>query len=149
VRVDLEHVVGHPVSQVFAAMADVRNRPVWQENTRDVVLLTDGAPAVGTRWRETMKGVGTYEAEVVAFEPDRLWIETADLEAGRGRIEVRFAPEGESEEATRLRIMVEIALRGTRKLMEPALGPMIRRQMPTDLDRLDALLTRDEGAAGG
>jgi hypothetical protein len=45
--------------------------------------------------------------------------------------------------------MVEIALRGTKKLMEPALGPMIRRQMPTDLDRLDALLTRDEGAGGG
>jgi uncharacterized membrane protein len=149
VRVDLEHVVGHPVSRVFAAMADVRNRPIWQENTRDVELLTDGAPGLGTRWRETMKGIGTYEAEVVAFEPERLWIESADLEAGHGRIEVRFAPEGEREDETRLVIMVEIGLRGTKKLMEPALGPMIRRQMPSDLRRLEALLTRDEGAAPG
>jgi hypothetical protein len=149
VRVDLDHVVGHPVSRVFAAMADVRNRPIWQENTRDVELLTDGAPGLGTRWRETMKGIGTYEAEVVAFEPERLWIESADLEAGHGRIEVRFAPEGEREDETRLVIMVEIGLRGTKKLMEPALGPMIRRQMPSDLRRLEALLTRDEGAASG
>ncbi len=146
-RVDLEHVVGHPVRRVFAAMADVRNRPIWQENTRDVELLTEGAPGVGTRWRETMKGIGTYEAEVVAFEPDRLWIEAADLEAGHGRIEVRFAPDGELEDATRLVIMVEMSLRGTKKLMEPALGPMIRRQMPSDLARLEALLTRDAGTA--
>ena len=145
-RVDLEHVVGHPVPRVFAVMADVRNRPIWQENTRDVELLTEGAPGVGTRWRETMKGIGTYEAEVVAFEPYRLWIETADLEAGHGRIEVRFAPEGELEDATRLVIMVEMSLRGTKKLMEPALGPMIRRQMPSDLRRLEALVARDEGA---
>ena len=146
-RVDLEHVVGQPVSRVFAVMADVRNRPIWQENTRDVELLTDGAPGLGTRWRETMKGIGTYEAEVVAFDPDRLWIEAADLEAGHGRIEVRFAPEGEREDATRLVIMVEMRLRGTKKLMEPALGPMIRRQMPSDLGRLEALVARDEGAA--
>ena len=58
-RVDIDHVVGHPVSRVFAVMADVRNRPIWQENTRDVELLTDGPPALGTRWRETMKCVGT------------------------------------------------------------------------------------------
>ncbi len=43
--------------------------------------------------------------------------------------------------------MVEMRLRGTKKLMEPALGPMIRRQMPSDLGRLEALLARDEGAA--
>ena len=82
----------------------------------------------------------------MAFEPDRLWVESADLEGGHGRIEVRFAPEGDLEDATRLTIMVEIGLRGTKKLIEPALGPMIRRQMPTDLRRLEALLTRDEGA---
>jgi uncharacterized membrane protein len=141
-RVDLDHVVPHPVERVFAFMADVRNRPLWQENTRDVEVLTDGDPGLGTRWRETAKGVGTYEAEVVAFERDALWTEAADLEAGSGRIEVSFAAEGDAGEATRLRIAVEIRLRGTRKLMEPALGPMIRRQMPGDLGRLEALLRR-------
>jgi uncharacterized membrane protein len=140
VRVELEHVVAQPVERVFATMADVRNRPLWQENTRDVELLTDGEPGVGTRWRETSKGIGTYEAEVVAFERDALWAEAADLDGGSGRIEVAFAPAGDDGRATRLRIAVEIRLRGTRRLMEPALGPVIRRQMPSDLGRLEELL---------
>jgi uncharacterized membrane protein len=145
-RIDLEHVVAHPVDQVFAFMADVRNRPRWQENTRDVELITDGEPRLGTRWRETVKGIGTYEAEVVAFERDALWVEAADLEAGSGRIEVAFAP-AEDGAATRVNVAVEISLRGTKRLMEPALAPMIRRQMPTDLERLDALLDGEQPAA--
>src|SRR3954452_3966998 len=145
-RVDLEHVVAHPVDQVFAFMADVRNRPRWQEKTRDVELITDGEPRLGTRWRETVKGIGTYQAEVGAFERDALWVEAADLEAGSGRIEVAFAP-AENGAATRVNVAVEISLRGTKRLMEPALAPMIRRQMPADLERLDALLDGDQPAA--
>ncbi len=144
-RVELDQVVRHPVERVFAFMADVNNRPIWQENTRDVELLTGGEPGMGTRWRETVKGVGTYEAEVVDFARDELWVEAADLEGGSGRIEVRFAPDGGDGAATRLGIAVEIRLRGTRKLMEPAIAPMIRRQMPTDLARLEVLL--DQGGA--
>jgi uncharacterized membrane protein len=144
VRVELDQVVGHPVGRVFAFMADVRNRPRWQENTRDVELLTDGEPGMGTRWRETVKGVGTYEAEVVGFAPEELWVEAADLEGGSGRIEVRFAPDGGGGGSTRLGIAVEIRLRGRRRLMEPAIGPMIRRQMPSDLARLEVLLDQDE-----
>jgi uncharacterized protein YndB with AHSA1/START domain len=144
VKVELEHVVSHPVERVFAFMADVRNRPRWQENTQDVEVLTDGAPGPGMRWRETTRGVGTYEAEVVAFEPDALWTEAATLPGGSGRITVTFAPEGDDAGATRVGVTVEISLRGTRKLMEPALGPMIRRQMPADLGRLEALLGEGE-----
>lgn len=148
-KVELEHVVAHPVERVFAFMADVRNRPRWQENTHDVVVLTDGAPGLGMRWRETAKGIGTYEAEVVAFEPDALWTEAATLDAGKGRITVTFAPAGEGGGATRLGVSVEIGLRGTRKLMEPALGPMIRRQMPSDLGRLEELLGEGAASEGG
>lgn len=143
-RVDLDHVVGHPVDRVFAFMADVRNRPRWQENTLDVEILGDGEPGLGMRWRETSKGIGTYEAEVVDFERDARWAEAATLDAGRGRIEVGFAPGGDNGGATRLTIAVEINLRGTKRLMEPALGPMIRRQMPGDLARLEALLAEGE-----
>lgn len=145
-RVELEHVVAYPVERVFAVMADVRNRPRWQENTREVELLTAGEPGVGTRWRETSKGIGTYEAEVVAFERDAIWAEAAAPAGGSGRIEVAFAPAGHDGRATRLRIVVDISLRGTRKLMEPALGPMIRHQMPSDLGRLEALLAEDATA---
>jgi hypothetical protein len=148
VRVELEHVVAQPVERVFAFMADVRNRPRWQENTHDVVLLTDGEPGLGTRWRETARGIGTYEAEVVEFERDALWTEAATVDAGKARITVSFARDGDDAQATRLGIAVEISLRGTRKLMEPVLGPMIRRQMPSDLGRLEALLAEESGPAG-
>jgi uncharacterized protein YndB with AHSA1/START domain len=146
VRIELEHVVAHPVERVFAFMADVRNRPLWQENTHDVELIDSGEPRRGMRWRETMKGVGTYEAELVSFERDRLWTEATDVAGGSGRIEVAFAPE-DGGAATRLRIAVDIKLRGTKKIMEPALGPKIRRQMPSDLHRLEALLDGDGGSA--
>ena len=146
VKVELEHVVPHPVARVFAVMSDVRNRPLWQENTRDVEVLTDGEPRLGMRWRETTKGIGRYEAEAVAFERDRRWAEAAALDAGSARIEVTFAPEGDDGGATRLGIVVEMKLRGTKRMMEPALGPMIRRQMPSDLQRLDALLREGGGS---
>ncbi|HVH01022.1 MAG TPA: SRPBCC family protein [Miltoncostaeaceae bacterium] len=144
-RVDLEHVVAHPPSRVFAFMADVRNRPRWQENTRDVEPITDAEPGVGTRWRETVKGIGTYEAECVEFERDARWVEAADLEIGSGRVEVTFAPADDGA-ATRVHVTVEISLRGTKRLMAPALAPMIRRQMPSDLERMEALLDGDAAA---
>ena len=52
--------------------------------------------------------------EVVAFEPDRLWVEEADTSRGNGRISVAFAPEGET--ATRVTVTVEIHLRGMRRM---------------------------------
>ena len=140
----IEHVVAHPPSRVFAFMADVRNRPRWQEHTRDVELITEGEPGVGTRWRETVKGIGTYEAECVAFERDARWVEAADLEAGSGRIEVAFAPADDGA-ATHVNVTVEISLDGL-KAPTAGLGPMIRRQMPSDLERMEAVLDGDAAA---
>ena len=138
VRVEVEHTVRHPVEAVFGFVADPANRPRWQENTQRVEMLTEGPTRLGTRWRETTRGVGTYETEIVAFEPDRLWVEEADTERGRGRITVAFAPQGAA--ATRLEVTVEIHLRGARRLMGAALAPLISRQLPRDLERLEALL---------
>ena len=138
VRVEVEHTVRQPVEAVFRFMADPANRPRWQEHTQRVEMLTEGPAGVGTRWRETTGGVGTYEAEVVGFEPDRLWVEEADTRRGRGRITVAFAPQG--TEATRLTVTVEIHLRGARRALGVGLAPLIGRQLPRDLKRLEALL---------
>lgn len=137
-------MVAHPPGDVFAVMADPRNRPLWQENTERSDLLTEGPTGVGTRWSETTRGVGTYEARITGFEQDRLIVEEADTPAGRGRVTVRLEPDGEG--ATRLRMEVEIALRGSRRLLGPGLAPLISRQMPRDLDRLAELLD-SRGAA--
>jgi uncharacterized protein YndB with AHSA1/START domain len=138
VHVEIERTLRHPVEAVFGFMADPANRPRWQEHTQRVEILTEGPSGVGTRWRETTGGVGTYEAEVVAFEPGRLWVEEADTSRGRGRISVAFAPQGAT--ASLLSVTVEIHLRGARRLMGPALAPLIARQLPRDLERLEELL---------
>jgi len=140
VRVDLEHVVAHPVDRIFAVMSDPAKRPLWQENSREVELLTPGETRLGTRWRETIRGIGRLDAEVVGFEPNALWAEAGTSHGGTGRISVTFHPDGDT---TRLAIHVEMKLRGAKRVMEPALGPMIRHQMPRDLERLEALLDGD------
>ena len=106
ILVEVEHTVGHPVETVFSFMADPVNRPRWQERTQSVEMLSEGPAAVGTRWRESTKGVGTYEAAVVGFEHGRLWVEEADTGKGRGRITVAFAPDGAA--ATHLKVTVEV-----------------------------------------
>lgn len=139
-RVRVDHVLPHPVHLVFAIVADPLRRPEWQENTSDVELITPGPIAVGSRWREIQRGVGRVEAEVVGFEQDVLWAETGTSDAGTGRIAVRFADDGQG--STLVSMEVELTLRGLRRAMEPALGPLVRAQIPRDLDRLARLLDR-------
>jgi uncharacterized protein YndB with AHSA1/START domain len=138
VEIDLEHVVPHPVERVFALMSDPASRPLWQENTSDVEVLTPGPAGLGTRWRETTRGIGRVEGEVVGFEENALWEEAGTAGGGTGRVTVRFRAEGDG--ATRLAVRVELHLKGARRLMEPALAPLVSRQLPSDLERLSALL---------
>ena len=49
-----------------------------------------------------------------------------------------FAPEGET--ATRVTVTVEIHLRGMRRMVGGAVAPLVARQLPRDLERLEALL---------
>jgi uncharacterized protein YndB with AHSA1/START domain len=142
-RVDLEHVIAHPVERVFAVMSDPARRPHWQERTSDVEVLTPGPTALGTRWRETSRGIGAVEATVVGFEAHALWVEAGTAGGGDGRVTVRFAREGEG--ATRLIIVAEIHLKGLRRAMEGALKQIVVRQMPHDLVRLEALLGAGRG----
>lgn len=137
-RVEIEHHLPAAPDRVFEVLRDPRRRPEWQENTRDVELLTPAPVGLGARWRETQRGVGRVEVEVVAFEPGALWAESGAAEGGGGRITIALAPDGDA--ATRLVVTVELALRGARRFMGPALAPIVRRQVPADLQRLAGLL---------
>jgi uncharacterized protein YndB with AHSA1/START domain len=141
-QVTIEHLIPHPADRVFAVVADPRRRPEWQENTSDVRMVSDGPVAVGTRWTEEQRGVGHVEAELTALEPGRLYAERGDSSSGTGQVTVTFTPDGD---ATRLVMDVELRLRGLKKALEPALGPMVRSQMTKDLDRLAALLDGEGG----
>lgn len=144
-RVEVEHTVAHPPARVFAVICDPARRTLWQENTSDVEILTPGPVVVGTRWRETTRGIGRVEAEVVALERDALWEEAGEADGGSGRITVRLRPEGEG--ATRVSVTVELHLKGLRRVMEGALQPIVARQLPDDLRRLEALLGAGDPAA--
>lgn len=142
-RVEVERVIAHPVDRVFAVVSDPPSRPRWQENTSDVEVLTPGPAGLGTRWRERSRGIGAVAAEVVGFESGRLWEESGTADGGTGRITVRTEPEGGG--STRVHVVVEIHLKGLRRVMEGALEPVVARQLPKDLERLEALL--DAGGA--
>ena len=142
-RVTVEHVIPHPVDRVFAVVTDPARRADWQENTSDVRIEGPLPVAVGTRWTEEQRGIGHVEAEVTELEPGLRYAERGDSSSGSGRVAVTFAPDGDA--ATRVVMDVELNLKGLKKAFEPALGPMVRSQMPKDLDRLTALLDRDAG----
>jgi uncharacterized protein YndB with AHSA1/START domain len=143
VRVSVEHVVPHPVDRVFALVSDPSRRADWQENTSDVQVEGPLPVAVGTRWTEEQRGVGHVEAEVTALEPGRLYAERGDTSSDIGRVTVTFAPDGDG--ATRVAMEVELNLKGLKRALEPAIAPMVRSQMPKDLDRLSAVLDREAG----
>lgn len=142
-RVSVEHVVPHPVDRVFALVSDPSRRAEWQENTSDVQVEGPLPVAVGTRWTEEQRGVGHVDAEVTALEPGRLYAERGDTSSGTGRVTVNFTPDGDG--ATRVAMEVELNLKGLKRALEPAIAPMVRSQMPKDLDRLTALLDREAG----
>ena len=142
-RVALEHLVPHPVDRVFAVVSDPTRRAEWQENTSDVRVEGPLPVAVGTRWTEEQRGVGHVEAEVTALEPGRVYAERGDSSSGTGRVTVTFTPDGDG--ATTVGMEVELTLKGLKKALEPAIAPMVRKQMPQDLDRLSALLDAEAG----
>jgi len=141
-RVTIEHLVPHPVERVFAVLTDPARRAEWQENTSDVRVEGPLPVAVGTRWTEEQRGVGHVEAEVTALEPGRSYAERGDSRSGTGVVTVSFTPD---DGGTRLEMEVELTLKGLKKAIEPALAPMVRAQLPKDLDRLSGILDREAG----
>jgi uncharacterized protein YndB with AHSA1/START domain len=81
-----------PVDVAFAYLADPRNRPEWQSSLAGVEMLTDGAPRVGTRWRDHTKVRVVPEMEITELEPNGLWAESGTWRAIRAELTLRFEP---------------------------------------------------------
>jgi uncharacterized protein YndB with AHSA1/START domain len=138
-RFVLEHVMRLPVGRVYPYIADPRNRPQWQRSIREFEMLSEGEPRVGMRWRERAVGAPAFEMAITTMEAGRVWAERGESAAATGTLTVHFQADGET---TRLRLEIEVELRGWRKL----LGPVIRLAAPgeirRDLRRAEELVAR-------
>ena len=141
-RIEIEHRLDVARERIFAVVADPARRAEWQDSTSDVRVLTPGPAGLGTRWTETQRGVGHAEVEVVGFEPPARWSEEGTADGGGATVTIVLHPDGGT--ATRVAVTVDLKLRGARRLMGAAIAPIIRSQVPRDLDRL-ADLARREG----
>jgi len=77
-----QHIHASP-ERVWAVITDIRNAPGTLSGVEAVQLLTGGAYAVGTRWKETRKMFGrseTVEMWVDSAEPPR----TTTVKAAQG-----------------------------------------------------------------
>ena len=72
-------LVAAPRSQVFAYLADPRNRPEWQASLARVELLDEGPPRVGMRWVDHVRGGLRFRLRITELVPDSLWAECGSL----------------------------------------------------------------------
>ena len=65
--------IARPPEAVFDYLSDLRNELQWNPDCVSVEKLTDGAVAVGTRFRAKWKQGPAIEAECTLFERPRAW----------------------------------------------------------------------------
>lgn len=136
-RFALERTLAVPLPDVYAYLAEPKNRPEWQSTLRSVEMLTEGETGIGTRWRENAIGFGTSEMEIVVFEPNRAWGERAKSPFGDAEVVLRFEPAGDGQEATRVRL--EAALEVSR-LVAPAARLVLSTIFRHDLARAEKIV---------
>lgn len=127
----IDTAIERPVSEVFAFATDPARLPEWQTNTVVAERVDDGPLRVGSRLREVHRGPGGRESEslveVAELEPDR----TFALRMIEGPLPVdahlAFQP-GESGTGTKVSFTVDGKLTGAKRLLEPLLTIVLKRQ---------------------
>ena len=138
----VERTIQRPVDDVFAFVADFRNGPEWQAGIEDLRVEPDGQAQVGTRIRERRRLQGhviDLSYTVTALEPGRR-IEVRSAGGPVGYSGVQHFESVEGNAGTRLRFQLDVQLTGGMRLLAGFIGPAIRRQVESDLDRLAWLL---------
>lgn len=100
-------------------------------------MLSDGEPHVGMRWRERPGGLVGFDMQIVALEPNELWVEEFEGAGVTGRIALRFAAEGGD---TRLGVSVTLALPKLLQLGSPIVRTLLATAIRQDLARVEGLV---------
>jgi uncharacterized protein YndB with AHSA1/START domain len=129
-RITQTYSVNRPPDVVFDYLTNPANLADWQTSKTSVEQLTDGAPQLGTRFRERTKPPGGKEFEqVVEFtefdRPARLHAHIVD---GPYPIDGTWSFEPE-DDGTRVHFVAEGELRGAMRFLQPLAKILIARQM--------------------
>ncbi|HEX5324892.1 MAG TPA: SRPBCC family protein [Capsulimonadaceae bacterium] len=70
-----EVTINRPIDTVFAFIADGRNNKAWRPAVVSILQETEGAPRVGTIYRQKMQGPGgrpvSADYQIVVLEPNK------------------------------------------------------------------------------
>ncbi|WP_067433838.1 SRPBCC family protein [Nocardioides jensenii] len=126
---NLDVDVARPPAEVFAWLADLRNRPRWQASLRGIELAGEPPYGVGTRWIDvTWPGVRP-RMEVTGFEPGMWWAEQGRWHGLVVDLVLEFLPSGAGT-----------TVRATASTHAPGW----RRPLGWALDRIGPVAARDD-----
>jgi uncharacterized membrane protein len=144
IDVTAEVRIRRPLAEVAAYMTDPAHDPEWIGGVREVRMETPPPLSVGSRVARVAHFLGRrveYVNEVTELDPDRV----LDMRSVRAPFPMRVtysfeAADGEAPTVVRNR--VRGAPGGFFALFGPLLGPLVKRSVQKDLERLRDVLER-------
>ena len=143
VDVTVEQPIARPRDTVAAFAMDPRNDRRWIGALTEVRTLTDGPVRPGTQVQRVAGFLGRrieYVNEITELDPDRV----LDMRSVKApfpmRVTYSFEPADGGGAATIVRNRVRGAPGGFFKLFGPLLGPVVKRSVQKDLERLRDVL---------
>ena len=136
----IETYIERPVTDVFDHVSDPDKLASWQTNTISSTQEGDGPLGVGTRLREIHRTPGGKQlesvVEVTEYEPDRTFALRV-VEGTPVHLRISLEPSGRG---TLMRLRSHGALTGTKRLAEPFLQRVLKRQFAKQCATLKRVL---------
>ena len=131
-----EIVINRPVADVYGFLANAENDAKWRPGVVDIRREGGGAPGVGTRYRQGVKGPFgrriPADVEITEFRPDELIAFRALKGPVRPEGRYELTPSGTG---TQVRFSLRAGLTGVKKLM----APMVQKTMDGEVAGLERL----------
>ena len=135
-------LIDRPQAEVFAFVADARNRPRWDEGVESEELTSPEPIGVGSTIRTTLRSMGreyVYEWEIVRHEPPRR--QTIESTSGPFPTTLDWELDGE-EGATRAQFSLTGRPSGLLRLLQPMIARTTQRNLDEAFPRLKQILER-------
>jgi hypothetical protein len=139
-------LISRPLDEVFAFVADARNRPLWDDSVASEELTSAEPIGVGTtvrtRLRPSMGRAYEYTWEIVEHQPPtRMTIESTS-----GPFPTTLAYQlGERDGGTRVDFSVTGRPAGLLRVLQPLIARTIQANLDRGFPRLKELLERGSG----